>query len=801
MAAAHGGQVLVSLSTEELLSEAVGADVHLVDLGAHRLRDLSRPEQVFQLRVSGLASEFPPLRSLDAYPGNLPLQLTSFVGREQELNAIAKAFDATRLVTLTGVGGVGKTRLAMQVAAEVLPRFPDGAWFCELAAASDAEAMAQVVASTLGVNPRPGTTLDGSIIEFLAAKRLLVVLDNCEHLLGAVALLAEGVLRGCPGVRVLATSREGLGVDGERNWALRSLPIPDAADAGMAIEASEAVQLFVERALDAHTDFVVDASSLPAVGEICRRLDGIPLAIELAAARVVAMSPREIAARLDERFRLLTGGRRTAVERHQTLRATVDWSYSMLGAREQTVFDRLGVFAGSFDATAAEAIASGENIEPWDVLDGLTDLVAKSMVVTERTADGTRYQLLETMRAYARERLDDTADGDGWRRRHAEHYAGFAEQAGPGLASAEELVWRARLYEELDNIRAAVTWSLDCDDPGDNAYALRIIAALAYLANQDRPSGVGAWAERAVDLAEASATVQRGPVLAAAAESLRAAGDYEGARALAISSLRDGIDPEYFTLTLAYVVLSVVEITAGNVEEAMRVVSDGIAAIIAAGDDAFGRAALLSISSMWSVYVDPPLARTYADEAVRLSRRVGNPTALSIALFAFGNVIEEDEPDRALAAFDESIALALSGAAKPVLPAALIQSALILNRSGDPASAIRRLGDAVRESHANADFPMFAGSLEGAELILASCGEVEAAGVLAGIETIGSFPRVSIATIAQRLRFEENRAEIRNTLGPDVAAAAAARGAAMSYEQILENLLATIDRLAENNDD
>ena len=569
MAAAHGGQVLVSLSTEELLSEAVGADVDLVDLGAHRLRDLSRPEQVFQLRVSGLASEFPPLRSLDAYPGNLPLQLTSFVGREQELNAIAKTFDATRLVTLTGVGGVGKTRLAMQVAAEVLPRVPDGAWFCELAAASDAEAMAQVVASTLGVNPRPGATLDGSIIEFLAGKRLLVVLDNCEHLLSAAARLAEGILRGCPGVRVLATSREGLGVDGERNWALRSLPIPDAADAGMAIEASEAVQLFVERAVDAHADFVLDASSVPAVGEICRRLDGIPLAIELAAARVVAMSPGEIAARLDERFRLLTGGRRTAVERHQTLRATVDWSYSMLDPREQMVFDRLGVFAGSFDASAAEAITSVRGSSP-----GTCSMVSPTLspsrwsssneLLTARAISCSR-PCGRTLASASTTLPMRTRGGGGTPSTTRQ----FAEQVGPGLASADELEWRARLYQELDNIRAAVTWSLDCDDPGDGASALRIIAALAYLANQDRPSGVGAWAERAVPRAEASASVQRGPVLAAAAESLRAAGDYEGARALAISSLRDGIDPEYFTLTFAYVVLSVVEISLGNVERSL----------------------------------------------------------------------------------------------------------------------------------------------------------------------------------------------------------------------------------------
>jgi class 3 adenylate cyclase len=273
MSVAHGGQVVVSLATEELARDG---DYEFIDLGEHRLRDLTRAERIFQLNHAALRAEFPPLRSLDAYPGNLPLQLTSFVGREDEFRTIAKAFESTRLVTLTGVGGVGKTRLAMQAAAEMLPRFADGAWFCELATASDEDAMSQVVATTLGVNPRPGATLNGSIVEFLGAKQLLVVLDNCEHLLGAAARLVEAILRGASGVFVLATSREGLSVEGERNLTLRSLPIPHAADAPREIGTSESVRLFVERAVDAHSDFVATDSSLAGIAEICRRLDGIP---------------------------------------------------------------------------------------------------------------------------------------------------------------------------------------------------------------------------------------------------------------------------------------------------------------------------------------------------------------------------------------------------------------------------------------------------------------------------------------------------------------------------------------------
>ena len=272
-------------------------------------------------------------------------------------------------------------------------------------------------------------------------------------------------------------------------------------------------------------------ASLVGVAEICRRLDGIPLAIELAGGANDGNEPAEIAARLDERFRLLTGGRRTAVERHQTLRATVDWSYSLLDEREQTVFERLGVFAGSFDTQAGEAIVAGEGIEGWDVLDALRDLVAKSMVVVERTAESTRYQLNETMRAYVLERLDEADGADRWRRQHAEYYANFAEAAGPGIVGAQEFVWRPRLRLELDNIRAAVTWSLDRMEKSDNVYAIRIVAALAYLANQDRPFGVGTWAERSVDLAETADPMYRVPILAAAAESLRGQGEMQRARA------------------------------------------------------------------------------------------------------------------------------------------------------------------------------------------------------------------------------------------------------------------------------
>ena len=485
MAAAHGGQVVVSLATEELVRDSFPDDVTLVDLGEHRLRDLARPERIFQLVHPELRSDFARLQSLDAFPCNLPAQVSSFVGRDHDITEVAHALAEWRLLTLTGVGGVGKTRLAIQVAAEVLPHFPDGAWLCELAAASEPETMLQVIATALGVQARPGVSIEDRINEFLRTKRLLVVLDNCEHLLDAAARFAAAVLRDAPQVSILATSREGLAVDGEHIRALRSLSVPDPSADVETLARSDAARLFVDRAQAVDSSFVLDAATGAAVGELCRRLDGVPLAIELAAARIVAMSPAEIATRLDERFRLLTGGRRAAVERHQTLRATVDWSFSLCSPVDQRVFARLGVFAGTFGSSAAEAVATGEGVERWDVIEALASLVAKSMVVGDRAADrSTRYSMLETLRAYARERLDETDDPDQWRRRHAEHFAGFAEQAGSGLKGPDEHVWRARVRAELDNVRAAIGWALESSLTTDAQLGLRIVAALAYAGGQ-----------------------------------------------------------------------------------------------------------------------------------------------------------------------------------------------------------------------------------------------------------------------------------------------------------------------------
>jgi predicted ATPase/class 3 adenylate cyclase len=470
MSAAHGGQVLVSAATAEVVGIA-----GLVDLGEHWLRDLARPERVYQLRAPGLPEEFPPLRSSMARTGNLPRQMTSFVGRAQELVLVGDALRERPLVTLTGVGGVGKTRLALQAASEAAAQFSHGAWLCELAPLTNPGAVWEAVAASLGVKPALGRELSEAVLEYLAAKRLLLVLDNCEHLLEATARLVDVVAHECPGVVVLATSREGLGLAGERILAVPSLSLPDHAASMDALSTTDAVRLFVERARDANASFALTPDNAAAVAQLCRRLDGIPLAIELAAARARSMTPEDLLERIDQRFTLLTRGSRAALERQQTLRRTIDWSYELLGPPEREALLRLSVFAGGCGLSAAEAVVSGGAVGPTDVADVLGQLVDKSLLIVEDHRGRARYRMLETIRQYAQERLDDSGAAPSVRRAHADYYVALAETAGPHLRGRGQLAWARDLAMEIGNFRAAVDWAVEQASPGP---ALRLAAPL-----------------------------------------------------------------------------------------------------------------------------------------------------------------------------------------------------------------------------------------------------------------------------------------------------------------------------------
>ena len=461
LGAGHGGQVLLSLPTEELTRDSLPPATTLKGIGEHRLRDLSRPESVFQLQHPDLPSEFPPLKSLDNpdLPNNLPLQLTSFVGREEEMATIESLLSKTRLLTLTGSGGSGKSRLSLQVAAEVLDQYPDGVWLVELAPLADPGLVPQTVASVLNLSEQAGKSYTQTLIESFKSKRLLLLLDNCEHVLSASAQLSDALLRACPHVKILASSREGLGIGGELTYRVPSLSLPDLKQKATieSVSQYEAVRLFVERALFHLPSFVVTNQNAPALASVCHRLDGIPLAIELAAARVRSLSVEEINNKLDNRFRLLTGGSKTALPRQQTLRALIDWSYDLLSAQEKVLLLRLSVFAGGWMLASAEQVGSGDSIEEWEVLDLLTSLADKSLVLAQTQGDTTRYGLLETVRQYARDRLAESGESLVVRANHAHYFLTLAEEVKPKLWGSEQAQWLEVLEKEHDNLRQALT--------------------------------------------------------------------------------------------------------------------------------------------------------------------------------------------------------------------------------------------------------------------------------------------------------------------------------------------------------
>jgi predicted ATPase/class 3 adenylate cyclase len=473
MAAAHGGQVLLSQAVAMLVRERLPAGVTLRELGVVRLRDLASPERVHQVVHPELRQDFPALRSLTTTPNNLPHQVTSFIGRERELAEARRWLKKTRLLTLLGVGGLGKTRLSLQVAADVMDDYPDGVWLVELAPLADARLVPQAVASVLGVKEEAGRPVQEALLKAVKDRRLLLILDNCEHLLQACAEMGGQLLQAAPNLRILASSREPLHVAGETTYPLPALAVPDLHQqiTPAALTQFEGVRLFVDRAVAAQPAFRVTDHNAATVVDICRRLDGIPLAIELAAARVRALSVQTIAERLSDRFRLLTSGDRTALPRQQTLRALIDWSYDLLTAHERALLRRLSVFAGGFPVEAAEAVGAGGEIAAANVLDLLTRLVEKSLVALE--LESARYRLLETVRQYAQERLGESAEGNDTRTRHLAFFLALAEKARPELVGPEQGVWLARLDLERENILLAHAW---CDRADGGAeLGLRLI--------------------------------------------------------------------------------------------------------------------------------------------------------------------------------------------------------------------------------------------------------------------------------------------------------------------------------------
>ena len=698
MGVAHGGQVLLSQVVVDGVRDRLPAAVSLRDLGKVRLKDLSIPEHVYQVVHPQLRQDFPALRSLEATPNNLPQQATSFVGREKELAEVRQLLARARMLTLTGSGGCGKTRLGLQLAADSLERFPDGAWLVELASLSDPGLVPQHVATVLGLKEELGKQISQTLREHLKDKRFLLLLDNCEHLLDACARLADALLKWCPGVQILASSREALGIGGEQAYRVPSLSLPDPkrAHTSASVAPFEAVQLFTDRARLARAEFQVTDQSASALASICYRLDGIPLAIELAAARVRSLSVEEIDKKLDERFRLLTGGARTALPRQQTLRSLIDWSYDLLNDAEKQVLQRLAVFAGGWMLPAMEQVCAGDGIEEGGVLDLLTSLADKNLVLAEQNNEHYRYRLLETVRQYARDRLLEHGDSGCWRSRHLVYFLQLAEQAEPHLTDAQQKAWIDRLENEHDNLRAALAWSLV--EGGDAGSGLRLAGALGSFWSIRGFAGEGrGWLADCLAAAPDATPAIRAKALCAAGVLAREQGEYAAAHSLLMEGLefhralgnRQGIAATLNNLgSLAR--------EQGDYQRARAMHEEGLTIWRQMGDRRGISSSLNSLGNLARELGDHASARSFYEEGLAIDRERGDSHSIAISLNNLGGMAS-DLGDYAVARalHQESLAIRRELGDRRGIASSLTNLGGALDRLGDSVVARAQIEEAL----------------------------------------------------------------------------------------------------------
>jgi predicted ATPase/class 3 adenylate cyclase len=730
--AAHGGQVLLSQATRELLGSELPREVGLRDLGEHRLKDLTRPQRLVQLVIPDLPSEFPSPRTLGAHPMGLPTQLSGFVGRQRELAEVRVLAqrDEVRLLTLTGPGGTGKTRLAIQVAAELVEAFPDGVVFVELATVNDPRVVVSTIAQGLGLRQAAGQSLLESLTQHVGDRRLLLVIDNFEQILGAAPLLVH-LLAACRRLKVLVTSRAALHVSGEHSYPVPPMSLPGEKDTKgrYDVASSEAVRLFVERAQAVNPSFAVTDANAPVLVEICRRLDGLPLAIELAAARSRLLPPQALLARLECRLELLKDGARDLPARQQTLRATIDWSYELLEPGEQTLFARLAGFAGGCTLQAAEVACNPDG--DLDVLTGIDALADKNLLQPREGPDGDpRLLLLETVREYGLERLAERGEADGAARRHADYYLGLAEQAELEVLGPRQGAWYDRLDADLDNFRAALTWSLthhDIETAGRLAGALMawwvsrgraseglrwLDAALEHRASVSQPVLAKALFAKAYLLLQAGARHGRANMLVEESLSLfrklgdiswtvRAvtvlgwaamrAGEFDRGLALreqAVELARDGAGDWDLALALGNLGLSLLRVDkhAG----AQVALEESLALLRALGDDEGIALGLYGLGILALGAGDHKRAWSLLEEGLGLARKIGHLPGAANLLAGLG-VVALDNNDFGLAAtlFEESLALAQQLEDELLIAECLWGLAAVAAARGQPVRAVR----------------------------------------------------------------------------------------------------------------
>ncbi|MDX1415512.1 MAG: adenylate/guanylate cyclase domain-containing protein [Candidatus Promineifilaceae bacterium] len=666
----HGGQTLLSPTTAELVRQELPAGTALLSLGRHRFRDIAEPITIYQLSITGLNNDFPPLSSLTTIPHNLPAQLTSFIGREKEKSEVMELLRDNRLVTLVGPGGTGKTRLSIEVAREIKESLADGVWLVELAAVNDPALVDHAVAATLDVQEQPGRAIRDSLSTYLRRKQILLILDNCEHLVDACARTAAALLGSSPGLRILASSRESLGIHGEAAYPLHPLALPEAGSRPENIAANDAVRLFLARAAQVRPDISLEAANAPAIARICRRLDGIPLAIELAAARIKHLSPEQIAARLDQSFRLLTGGSRAALPRQQTLRALIDWSYDLLSSAEQLLFRRLAVFYGGWTLEAAEAIcahgsAESSSLDPFEIMDLNGSLVEKSMVELDHKMREPRYRLLETMRQYGLEKLKEAGEALKIRDNHLAYYSAWAQEMELPILRSDDAAAVERLEADHDNMLAALEWA----STGDSLLFINITAALGpYWSSVGAVTEARYWLDQSLAGIDVSGldtgNLSYGKRIAQAFffqglttftqgqnESALAALD----NALYVARLANDRFYEAQSLSLRSPAL----MNMGRMGEALATAKQGAAVARQLKDDlALSRALSALGGTMLRINGADPDAWRYMEESVAASRRVGDNVFITTPLLIMVEAaVSEHRLDLAWEKVQEGLAL------------------------------------------------------------------------------------------------------------------------------------------------
>jgi predicted ATPase/class 3 adenylate cyclase len=822
--AAHGGQIVISQTTRDLVADSLPNGVAIHDLGEYQLKDLARPLRLHQITVPGLPTVFAALRASSVRTDNLPVQLMAFIGRERELAAVTHLLASHRLVTLTGAGGAGKSRLAIEAAAQLVPAFRDGVWLIELAPLSDAAMLPQAVAVTVAVQEQPGRALTETLADVLQSRSLLLVLDNCEHLVSPCAALVERLLKACPRLQVLATSRETLNIEAEITYHVPSLSAPNPAHLHALEQLLEydAVLLFLDRATRTAPTFALTEQNARAVAEVCAHLDGMPLAIELAAARLKVLSVEQIASRLHDRFRLLTEGTRTSPPRHGTLLAAMDWSYQLLSQREQRLLRRLAAFAGGFTLEAAEQICTGDGLAPGDVLDLLSALVEKSLVLTLQRNGTPRYGMLETVREYSLTKLRESSEESAVRRRHRDWWIAFLEHAEAELYGPQQKVWFNRLDEEHDNFRAALRW---CLEQREVEAGIRLVGAMGWFwylrgfPSEGRsllknvlsmpavvPKAVrakalnraGLLAQHQGDYAEAVALCEEGRDLATAAADIREGSvalhvlgniawqphaDYRRARELFEQQLqlaRDSSDRWMEAMALHN--LGRVSWRQGDYAEAQRLLETTQSIFAAIGDAPNGTAwALHSLGLVARSRGDYARATEYHARCLELFRELGQRAHYALAVNNLGVLARhQGNYARATALGEESLELFKEIGDKAGVALAqygLGQAALL---QGQVDRAERYCRDSLTVRHELADRRAIAESIEGVAAVAAARHHGERAAILyAAAEALREQLGAPVPG-ADRAEYDRTIAALRGWHGEEGFVAAWSRGRVMS---------------------